>query len=138
MKYDPHASNLIPSGTWCEAEITSAEEKFSKGGNEMIQADFFVYDMQGLRPTIRHYFVSTQPGFLKKLCSAIGLDFSAGEVNASQLTAKKMWVLIKIQEDKTGQFFDKNVIAAFSKDAPEGAKISAHSTPDLIDEDVPF
>lgn len=122
MNYDSTQVNeaLIPRDTWCKALIVNAEEKVSKGGNEMIKTDFQIYDIQGLHPIISHYFVATPSGlgFLKKLCDAIGIDFSKNKISAEELKGKSISVLIKIQEDKTGQYPDKNVLAGFAKDLP--------------------
>ena len=129
MRYDPNSvnANLIPSGTWCQAEIVSATEKQSRAGKDMIQVDFLVYDPAGLHPTVTTYLVPDKPGFIKKLCAVIDIDLSTGELHASRLVGKTMWVLIKIQEDKTGQFDDKNVVAAFSKEPPADVKAIDHN-----------
>lgn len=144
MRYNPDAANasLVPDGTWCDALIESAIEAQSKKGNEMIVADFKVYDPAGMQPTIKHWFVSDFPGMFKKLCLALGLDYDSGNISADVLKGKMVKVLVKIREDKSGQFSDKNVIAGFAKEIP-GANQSTlplpkPTTTGEADEDLPF
>jgi hypothetical protein len=109
----------------------------------MIVATFKVYDNKGMHPFIDHYFVDAYPSMFKKLCAAIGLDFASGDIPASLLVNKSVKVKVSIREDKTGQYGDKNVIAAFSKDFPEGVSGAVASQPvakqeQTKDEDLPF
>lgn len=89
----------------------------------MIVATFKVYDNQGKNPQIQHYFVDKYPGMLKKLCAVFGISkqFDEGCVDAETLKNRNVKVLVKIHEDETGQFGDKNVIAAFKADVPSAA-----------------
>jgi hypothetical protein len=124
MKYNPESAtaHLIQcgkEGLWCDALIQEAVDTTSKKRNSMIQANFKIYDNQGKQPVITHYFLADYPGMFKKLCAALGLDFQSGNVEAESLKGKMVKVLIKIREDETGQFGDKNVIAAFQARAPE-------------------
>lgn len=139
MRYNPNDANanLIPSDTWLQATIETAVEKISKGGNEMIEAGFKVYDSAGKQPTIKHYFVSTAPGMFKKLCKVLNLDFESGNISAESLVGKNLFVKVKIQKDETGRYDDKNVIAAFTDTMPEGA-ITAHESRTPDDDGMPF
>lgn len=129
MRYNPEQANanLIPNETWCEALIINAVDTKSKQGNEMIEADFKIYDPAGLQPTIKHYFVDKAPGMFKKLCIVLDLNFESGDIAAETLKGKSLKVLIKIQTDKSGQYSDKNVIAAFAKEFPAGVQ-TPHKT----------
>jgi len=124
MHYNPSDANanLIPSDTWLQATIETAEDKVSKSGNEMIEAGFKVYDMAGKQPTIKHYFVASAPGMFKKLCNVLGLDFESGYISADSLIGKNVFVKVKIQKDETGRYDDKNVIAAFADKLPDGVQ----------------
>jgi hypothetical protein len=118
LKYNPESAtaHLIQcgkEGVWCDAFIQEAIDTVSKNNNEMIVADFKVYDNEGKQPVIKHYFVSDYPGMFKKLCAALGLDYGSGNIPADTIKGASIQVLVKIQEDKTGQFGDKNVCAAF-------------------------
>lgn len=139
MQYDPESTNenLIPNETWCEALIESAEDRISKKGNQMIVAGFKCYDPKGLQPTITHYFVDSMPGFFKKLCAVIGLDYASGNIPAESLVGKSVKVLVKIREDETGQYPDKNVIAGFEK-IPSGAQLITKPEAKDVEEDSPF
>ena len=108
-------ANLIPKDTWCDGLIVESIDTTSKKGNEMIVATFRLWAPDGRTADIDHYFVSDYPGMLKKLCSALGMmeQFNGDEVVAESLKAKSVRVLVKIQEDKTGRYGDKNVCAAF-------------------------
>jgi hypothetical protein len=125
VRYNPEQSNakLIPTGTWCDALIINSIDTKSKQGNEMIEADFKIYDPAGLQPTIKHYFVDKNPGMFKKLCTVLDLNFESGNIPAESLVGKMVKVLIKIREDKSGEFPDKNVLAAFAKsDSPQAPR----------------
>jgi hypothetical protein len=136
MDFNPKDANanLIQSETWCEATIATAEDTFSKQGNQMIAAGFQVFDEQGEARTITHYFVAHKPGMFKNLCLALKLDFDSGSIPAGLLIGKKLAVLIKIQTDKTGQYGDKNVIAAFADKLHEGVTSSQPKD----DDGIPF
>ncbi len=112
----------------------------------MIVADFQVYD-NATNPIIKHYFVSHLPGMFKKLCLATGLDYDSGNIEASALKGLECKVLMKIQKDTTGQYSDKNVIAAFAKEFPADAQkpapvdmTRASQAPEVMDDDddTPF
>ena len=148
MKYNPEDANanLIPTGTWCDSLIAESVESQSKAGNEMIVADFIIYDSPGVHPVIRHYFVASKPGQFKKLCAALDLDYASGNIPAASLRGKSIKVLIKIQADDTGQYQDKNVIAAFAKEIPAGVPPTiplqfpndVRGVDDVDDKDCPF
>jgi hypothetical protein len=127
LRYNPdsataHLIQCGKEGVWCDILIQEAIDKTSKKGNEMIEADIKVYDNDGKQPVIKHYFVSDYPGMFKKLCAALGLDYGSGNVPAEKIKGASLQALIKIQEDKTGQFGDKNVCSAFraKPQAPSG------------------
>lgn len=125
MRYNPEQANanLIPNETWCEALIINAIDTKSKQGNEMIEADFKIYDPAGLQPIIKHYFVDKAPGMFKKLCTVLDLNFESGNIPAESLVGKSLRVLVKIQTDKTGQYSDKNVLYVFAKsDSPQAPR----------------
>lgn len=136
MRYNPNDANanLIPNDTWLQATIETAIDKVSKSGNDMIEAGFKVYDEAGKQPTIKHYFVASAPGFFKKLCKVLNLDFESGEVSAESLVGRNVCVKVKIQKDDTGRYDDKNVIAAFADKLPDGAQ--SHTPQD--DDGIPF
>jgi hypothetical protein len=127
VRYNPESAtaHLIQcgkEGVWCDILIQEAIDTVSKKNNEMIEADVKVYDNEGKQPVIKHYFPSDYPGMFKKLCAALGLDYDSGNVPAEKIKGASLQALIKIQEDKTGQFGDKNVCAAFraKPQAPTG------------------
>lgn len=131
MRFDPGAAtaHLIPDGTWCHALIVNATEQISKKNNAMIVATFKVWaaDKQA---EITHYFVDKQPGMLKKLCTVMGMSgaFEAGELFAEDLVNRELEVMVKIREDESGQFGDKNVLAAFRSMPPKGAASTPGTT----------
>jgi hypothetical protein len=137
LRYDPGAANahLIQcgdEGVWCDSVITEAFDTVSKrGGNAMLLTTFKVYDDQGKQPNINHYFLAQFPGMLKKLCAALDLNYESGNIEAETLKGKSVKVLIKIREDESGQFGDKNVIAAFQAKA-----VAKPSGPDTGDPHV--
>ena len=109
----------------------------------MIVATFKVWG--GDKDTeITHYFVDKQPGMLKKLCTVLGMSgqFDSGELLPEDLITREMEVLVKIHEDESGQFGDKNVLAAFRSMPVKGSPIS--ETPSVAaydaknDDGIPF
>ena len=144
MRFNPSDANahLIPTGTWCEALIVEAVDTVSKGGNEMIVATFRVWGA-GMTADLRHYFVASRPGMLKKMCAVLGItsQYEAGEIVAETLKGREMRALIKIQEDETGKWDDKNVVAAFEAKAPKDAQPKpdpANEFDQKTDDGIPF
>jgi hypothetical protein len=142
MRYDPAAAtaHLIPDGTWCHTMIVEAEDKISKQGNEMIVATFRCWGPS--QPSdITHYFVGSKPGMFKKMMAVLGMTaaYESGDVSAETIKGREMEVLVKIREDDTGQWDDKNVIAAFRAMPPKAAQPKpANEFNAKTDDGIPF
>lgn len=140
MKFNPEGAvaNLLPE-EWYDGLIIAAEDKVSKRDNAMLVVTIRVYS--GHNPEIPSYFVDGNPSSLsrlQKLCRAVSVAFSKGEVTPDDLVNKNLRVLVKIQKDDTGQYGDKNVIAAF--DLAKGTQIvpAGETPPATPDDDIPF
>lgn len=120
MRFDPAVANadLWPEAWYSAVTESAIESKSKKSGNPMMVVTFKCFDAGKPPITIDRYFVTnnkTGMGGLKKLCAALGLidRFNAGELTPDELKGRNLKVLVKIQEDETGRWDDKNVAAAF-------------------------
>lgn len=143
MRFNPEdaVANLWPE-EWYDAAIVVAEERPSKkSGNPMLDVIFRCFGGPGGAIDVHVYFVAGNAqsiSRLEKLCKAVAIPFSKGEVTPEQLSGKSLKCLVKIQKDETGQFGDKNVVAAFQM--AKGTQIVAdgETPPPVPDDDIPF
>jgi len=107
--------------------INQVIPKVSKSGNKMLEVLFVVRDMNGREWRIYDYLIATKndEDGMKRLNTKIGNIAKAinkPEIDSENynkrnliqdLLGHKGKCYVKIQEDKTGQYSDKNVIAKF-------------------------
>jgi hypothetical protein len=149
MRFNPRDAdaNLLPED-WYDASIADAVDSVSRKGNSMVVVTFKIYDDRGLQPTIDRYFTNNPSGLggLRKLCRAVGLSdrFDSGDLNPNELKGKDLRILVKIEEDETGKYPDKNVAAAFEARKPTTAKEQKETvaefphSPTFPNDDIPF
>ena len=134
--------NLLPEGNY-SFEISGAEEKISKSGNEMIQLLIRVYKPDGKFNLINDYLLESMAHKLRHCCESCGIldKYDAGALLADDFIGKTGNLKLSIQKDKTGAYPDKNSI----KDYIVGEKVFIPKSPlqealDEKDEDdtIPF
>jgi len=122
IEFDPNQANedLLPDNTWFDAAVRGANKRMSKAQNPMLVVLFDVFGGAKTVQIERFFVLNTKGGVsgLKKLCAAIGLmeRYATGSMEPDELIGKNLKVLVKIQEDETGQWDAKNVAAAFMTD----------------------
>ena len=147
-----HEERLIPLGIY-PFDVTAAENKTSKKGNEMIQLELRVYMPDGTMREIPDWIMEKMAFKLFHFCAYTGLavKYEQGTLQAEDCIGRSGFVKIGIQEDKTGQYPPRNSVADYMRSLDGGIKkdgaVNAKSQPsdaqlsnksDGPDEDVPF
>lgn len=117
MKFQPKSEKqiaeegLYPEGSY-SFEISSAENKTSKSGNDMIQLKIKVYDNDGNFRFVDDYLLESMAYKLRHaafVCD-LGDKYEAGDLDAFDFVGKTGNLSLKIQKDKKGEYPDKNVV----------------------------
>lgn len=148
MRFDPKTEKeiaeggLLPLGNY-DFEVTYAEEKQSKTGNDMIELKVRIYDNEGQGRTIFDYLVSTDGSAYKirHFAYSIGMgdDYERGELRADKLIGATGKAKVFIKKDKSGQYPDKNAIADYLPPAVKnGATLTPAEGRAALDDDIPF
>lgn len=168
INYQPHTAkqiaemDLVPDGTY-PFEITDAEEKKSKAGNDMLVIDLNIFTAEGRRIPVKDYIVPGTNYGDKKLfhfAQSIGIvaEYNARTISADSCRGRGGYA--QIGTDKGKEFVnkngetvmgnDKNGVRWYKKSAdgaaatPVAGKIQptekqlANQSDAGIDEDVPF
>ena len=151
MKFAPKTEKevaeegLLPKGEY-SFEVMSAEDKVSKAsGNEMIALKLHVFDDQGEPRIIFDYLLESMARKLRHAAEACGLltEYESGGLDALDFVGKTGLVKIGIQQDKTGQYPDKNTVTDYVRrgsQQPTASKVP----PGLLgegkplDDEIPF
>lgn len=155
MKFAPKTEDEIRKeqekrGAWppgiYDAEITSAVEKLSKAGNDMIEMTLQVYHPDdGATRQVFDWLLEAMAYKLRHCCEAAGLSdaYNAGSLEAWQLEGKSVKVKLGIDaksEIKRNKVLDYVV----SSDAPsvrapvQRAAAGASKPDDPFGDDIPF
>lgn len=140
---------LIPDGEY-DFEVESAEDKTSKGGNEMIALTLKVWDHNGAAREIRDWLVNSDAAMcqlkIRKFCEATDLmeAYQDGSLNAMMCQGVAGRVAIGATEN--AQYGPQNVVEGYLHDsdqepqAPLGvpAEQTRRANAALADEDIPF
>ena len=157
MKFDPSVDvdegrgefSLLPKGDY-DAVVTSATDKTSKSGNEMIELGVQVFAPDGSERYIWTYLVAipSMQWKTKRFAESAGLSskYETGELAAADCEGCNCRVAVDIEKDKSGKFPDKNTIKDFSASTDSAAGRDAESQqPSREDshkavpaEDIPF
>lgn len=147
MKFTPRTENeiaadkLLPPGLY-GFEIIDAEDTTSKAGNDMIKLTVHVYNGDGAPVTIFDYLMERIAYKLRHAAETCGLlgEYESGALNAIDFKGKTGRCKVVIQQDKNGQYPDKNSIADYVRaDSAPVARVRVAGGGDSIDDDsIPF
>lgn len=143
------ASELVmPAGTY-DFEVTEAEEKTSKAGNEMIVVTLKVFGNDGGFRMVTDYLMEKMGFKLRHFCCTTGLiqAYNAGSLSAAKCEGRSGKVILQVDperksDDGTKTFPPKNSVKDYLDeevkfhDEPPTRKSSGGA--DLADEDIPF
>lgn len=137
---------LIPEGVY-PFEVSKAEAKKSKKGNDMIEMELRIFMPDGKERGLRDWLME-QMGFkLFHFCAYTGLSqkYESGTLQSHDCEGRSGFLKIEIQEDKTGQYPPRNSVRDYVRpDFNKGAKpltaeqVGNVSTQTTASEDVPF
>jgi hypothetical protein len=108
-------------------EVREADETISKtSGADMIKLTLYVFRPDGERRTVFDYLVGTEGGQRKvrSFAQAVGLlaQYEKGELLAIDMVQRTGQLKLRVEQDKSGQFPDKNSVADYLK--PKAAPAS--------------
>lgn len=146
MKFTPKSekeiseSRLIPDGEY-PFEVSSADDKVSKAGNDMIELWLRVYLDNGKFVQIPDYLMEKMEFKLRHACDACGIidKYESGELDASDFEGKSGYVKIGTQP-ANGDWPAKNTVKDYIlKDGTEHSKPKASvEKKDDFEDDIPF
>ena len=149
MKFTPKEDSeiktfgLLPEGP-ANFVVAEAMEKYSKGGNEMIEMDL-TCSSGTLTNTVKFYMLEKMAHTHKHFHRATGMmdKYQSGETTADDCVGKTGKVVLGIekgkQKDDGSYFYDKNVVVDFLWDESKPAA-ELEGQADVIDAygDLPF
>jgi hypothetical protein len=145
MNFTPHSEKDLPrtlleKGSY-HVEVLEAVDAISKTSkSEMIKLTVAVWVGDKLRCRLFDYLLESTAAKLRHACDTFGLlsRYEAGTIQAGDFIGRSGTAKIGIQQDKTGQYPDKNVIQDYvcrPAKALTGASVDA---PPHNDDDLPF
>ena len=110
------ANPILEPGVY-DAVILNAKTGTTKSGDPKMQIDVRIYGPHGVGVLANDHIVAPW-GIrrLRQLCEATGVDFSAGSVNPEDFVGSNVRVKVRIQEDQTGEYEDRNSIVSYQPD----------------------
>lgn len=132
---------LLPEGNY-PFEISGAESKKSKSGNDMIEITIRVYKPDGKFILVTDYLMEKMLYKLLHCCQACGLEgqYNQGLLEADMFIGKTG--MLKLKVDPEGQYPAKNSVKDYIKDAgkvvlPKDG-LSKVLDKDLEEDSIPF
>lgn len=147
--------NLLPKGTY-NFQVIAADEKISKAGAPMLRLNLQILN-DHLEPTIKvyDYLLDSMPHKLKHAAYGMGLGnhYEAGNLDPEDFIGKTGQVVLVVQQDKTGNYPDKNAVQDYVLVNSDGAQKLQKATkpyaekttpggqgvePTFTEDDIPF
>lgn len=122
MQFKPKSEkDLAADGLWpnqiVDFEVLEAEDTESRAGDPMVKMKIKVFNEQGGTRTVYEYLLGTEKmqWKVRAFCAATGLldQYETGVLEAVEMEGRTGKAKLIIQEDKTGQYGDKNAIGAY-------------------------
>lgn len=133
--------NLLPKGNY-EFTVLEAKETVSKKGSPMLVLTLGIYDQVSLQPRgrIYDYLLESMPHKLHHAAYGCGLGekYEQGNIEASDFQGKNGTIHVGIQQDKTGQYPDKNVVLDYVTVAQDGSPKLQQKAARFNEDDIPF
>lgn len=87
----------------------------SKNGDDMILLVVKVFNGDGRGRVVPDYLVARSPKKLRQAAIACGLlaEYDAGSIDGEAFIGKTGMLKLTVEKDKTGQYPDKNAVAAY-------------------------
>jgi hypothetical protein len=150
MKFAPKteeeiASELImPAGTY-DFEVVEAEEKLSKGGNDMIVVELKVFNKDGGFRKVTDYLLEKLAYKLRHFCCTTGLiqSYNAGSLSAAKCIGRGGKVIIQVEperksDDGSKTYPAKNSVKDYLDEEPKFEDDLDMRSPRDEDIDIPF
>ncbi|MBZ5673690.1 MAG: hypothetical protein LAP61_05530 [Acidobacteriia bacterium] len=139
--------NVWPKGWYGATVVTAADsvvEQTSAKGNVMFKTQIDVYNQSGAFKRITCYIIASGQAAwqLRSAAEAFGVldQYRAGTLRPDDLKGRSGFVKLGIDEDETGQYEPKNVIADYRKELPKkvAQTMQQPHSADLTDDSIPF
>jgi len=135
---------LLPADVYSFV-VSSAEERVSKAGNEMIALVLRMSDGKGGSATLRDYLLEKVEHKLRHFCVGTNLEsvYLAGKLSAIACVGQEGYARIETEENEgnDGRVFTKNIVKDYIKkdEWPKaGAGVSVPAVEEEEIEDIPF
>src|SRR5688572_12230877 len=114
FRFDPNLSDAPLARGRYDAQITDAQPRISKAGNEMLELTVRTTAPSGNVVILRDYLVSTPrtKWKIRQFCKSIGLDYTKGEIDPERLRGRDVTIEVNVEEDREGR--DRSVISDYS------------------------
>lgn len=148
MKFQPkseqelQAMNLIDPGTY-QFEVVTATDKISKKGNEMIEVQLKIWDINGHEHIVYDYLLESMAYKLKHFADVCGLGdkYLAGELGSLDCVGRGGKVELIIQDGQPkpdgGLYPAKNAVKDYVLKGSGNTKPAVIDEP-FVDDDLPF
>lgn len=115
--------DLWPKGNYF-FKVLEAEEAKSQSGNDMIKLKLQISNEEGRTKVVFDYLLEALEYKLAHFTEACGLfsTYQEGALSAYDCLDKRGELKLTIQQDKTGQYGDKNVVADYLLSEEASAK----------------
>jgi len=135
--------DLLPAGIY-DFEVVNADDRISSKGNEMIALMLSVYAPNGKTYNVFDYLLESLEYKLGHFCEATGLldKYQQGHFSSSDCVGRSGKCKIYIQQDKSGQYPDKNSVADYlppdERKSQSSKTLPPSTNQDGFDDDIPF
>lgn len=135
---------LLPDGIY-DFQVSSAAEKISKSGNEMIEIWLRVYKPDGTFIQIRDFLMEAMQHKLLHICEALGLQdkYASGTLSDKDFVEGMSGKLkLGIKKDTTGNYSDQNSVKDYivgeKANIPQDALSKTLDEKDDLEDQIPF
>lgn len=147
MKFVPKSEKeiqeekLLPKGEY-PFQISQAEDKLSKAGNEMLVLTVRVYKPDGSFVLVNDYLMESMAFKLRHAAEACGLlsEYDSGLLLPEMFIGKTGDCKLGIQVDKTGAYADRNTILDYivPKNGAVKKPLPKDALTQVLEDEIPF
>lgn len=132
------AAGLLPDGEY-DFEVTEASDEISKRSNAaMIKVKLGIYNGATIGRFVFDYLMPSMAAKLRHFCDSVGLlkEYEGGALSAEMCKGRSGRVKLVIEQDKAGQYPDKNAARDYLVRAAK--PLAAEAKTDGKPDDLPF
>lgn len=130
---------LAPDGDYNFEVLEASDETSKKSGNPMIKVNLGLYFGEAIRWRTFDYLLPAMASKLRHFCDTTGLlaKYESGQLRAVDCVGRSGKCRVIVEEDKSGQYPDKNKVSDYVVRAAKPLEKQASAEPETPD-DIPF